>query len=378
MSKKKLVLLISDFSYGGAQRQLATLAKELRLRDNYDLEVLYYYPGGALTQDLANAEIKVTCIPKGGRFAFVPFYLKLVKHLKQLQPDIVHGYLAIPNYFALAVKPWLPRTKIVWGMRGSGEGNSVPSNPIDFLLSKIEPFLSQFPDLIINNSHQGKNHYLKQNFPQEKMVVVPNGIDVKRFDRDDIARQQVRQELGIQDGQIAIGLVGRIHPMKDHPNFLNAAANLKEKYPDLVFLCVGSPEDLAYTAEVKQLGKELGLEDCLIWTGGRSDMPRIHNALDIAVSSSAYGEGFSNTVGEAMACGLPCVVTDVGDSAWIVGDLGLVAPPRNSQILTAKIAQTIDNLAHLERQQIRQRIIDRFSVEQLAINTEEALQQIPI
>ena len=107
-------------------------------------------------------------------------------------------------------------------------------------------------------------------------------------------------------------------------------------------------------------------------------MPRIHNALDIAVSSSAYGEGFSNTVGEAMACGLPCVVTDVGDSAWIVGDLGLVAPPRNSQILTAKIAQTIDNLAHLERQQIRQRIIDRFSVEQLAINTEEALQQIPI
>ena len=263
-------------------------------------------------------------------------------------------------------------------MRGSGEGNSVPSNPIDFLLSKIEPFLSQFPDLIINNSHQGKNHYLKQNFPQEKMVVVPNGIDVKRFDRDDIARQQVRQELGIQDGQIAIGLVGRIHPMKDHPNFLNAAANLKEKYPDLVFLCVGSPEDLAYTAEVKQLGKELGLEDCLIWTGGRSDMPRIHNALDIAVSSSAYGEGFSNTVGEAMACGLPCVVTDVGDSAWIVGDLGLVAPPRNSQILAAKIAQTIDNLAHLERQQIRQRIIDRFSVEQLAINTEEALQQIPI
>ena len=378
MSKKKLVLLISDFSYGGAQRQLATLAKELRLRDNYDLEVLYYYPGGALTQDLANAEIKVTCIPKGGRFAFVPFYLKLVQHLKQLQPDIVHGYLAIPNYFALAVKPWLPRTKIVWGMRGSGEGNSVPSNPIDFLLSKIEPFLSQFPDLIINNSHQGKNHYLKQNFPQEKMVVVPNGIDVKRFDRDDIARQQVRQELGIQDGQIAIGLVGRIHPMKDHPNFLNAAANLKEKYPDLVFLCVGSPEDLAYTAEVKQLGKELGLEDCLIWTGGRSDMPRIHNALDIAVSSSAYGEGFSNTVGEAMACGLPCVVTDVGDSAWIVGDLGLVAPPRNSQILAAKIAQTIDNLAHLERQQIRQRIIDRFSVEQLAINTEEALQQIPI
>ena len=378
MPKKKLVLLISDFTYGGAQRQLATLAKQLQIREHYELEIIYYYPGGALAEDLANTNIKVTCIPKGDRWAFIPFYVRLVNYLRQIKPDIIHGYLAVPNYFALALKPLFSKTKIVWGMRGSGEGDRVYANPVDFLLSKIEPLLSQFPDLIINNSHQGKNHYLKRNFPLEKMVVVPNGIDTKRFYPDDTVRQQVRQELGILDQQIAIGLVGRIHPKKDHANFLQAAATLKQKCPDLVFLCVGAPEDLEYTSQVKCLGQELGLENSLIWTGGRSDMPRINNALDIAVSTSAYGEGFSNTVGEAMASGLPCIVTDVGDSAWIVGDFGKVVPPGSSQLLAERILQTIEDLPTLDRHLIRQRIVNNFSVEQLALNTEKALQQITV
>ena len=107
-------------------------------------------------------------------------------------------------------------------------------------------------------------------------------------------------------------------------------------------------------------------------------MPRINNALDIAVSTSAYGEGFSNTVGEAMASGLPCIVTDVGDSAWIVGDFGKVVPPGSSQLLAERILQTIEDLPTLDRHLIRQRIVNNFSVEQLALNTEKALQQITV
>ena len=374
MTKKKLVLLISDFTYGGAQRQLATLAKELKVRDSYELEIIYYYPGGPLTADLASADITLSCIPKGGRFAFIPFYMRLLRHLRRNQPDILHGYLAVPNYFVLALKPWFPRTKVVWGMRGSGE-DSDRYNFVDFLLAKIEPLLSQFTDLIINNSHQGKNHYLKRNFPPQKMVVVPNGIDVHRFSPDSTARDKVRQELGIAPSQVAIGLIGRIHPMKDHLSFLQAAATLVDKYPQAVFLCVGSPEDLEYTARVQQLGQEL-LGDRIIWTGGRSDIPQVQNSLDIAVSASAYGEGFSNTIGEAMSCGVPCVVTDVGDSALIVGELGKVVPSENPEALAKEIALTIGSLEELDRHAIRQRIVENFSVEQLAANTEKVLEQM--
>ena len=376
MAKKKVVLLISDFNYGGAQRQLAVLAKQIKKRGNFEPYIIHYYEGGALSEDLVNADISVTYVPKGGRTDFPGFYLRLVKQLKQIDPDIIHGYLDIPNLFALALKPLFPRSKIIWGIRGSGDSSSSFFGEI---ILQVETFLSQFTDLIINNSAVGKKYYLEKNFPAEKMVVVPNGIDLERFSPDPDAAKKVRQEWGITDDQVVIGLPARISPMKDHPTFLRAANLLKDKYPNLMFVCVGKQDDKddsSYMDELKQLGKELGLQDRLLWTGGRTDMPAVHNAFDLSVSASAYGEGFSNTVGESMACGNPCVVTDVGDSAWIVGELGEVVPPNDHQALAEKIGQMVDRLEECDRQAIRQKIVDQFSVEQLAINTEKFLQQV--
>ncbi len=376
MAKKKVVLLISDFNYGGAQRQLAVLAKQIKKRGNFEPYIIHYYEGGALSEDLVNADISVTYVPKGGRTDFPGFYLRLVKQLKQIDPDIIHGYLDIPNLFALALKPLFPRSKIIWGIRGSGDSSSSFFGEI---ILQVETFLSQFTDLIINNSAVGKKYYLEKNFPAEKMVVVPNGIDLERFSPDPDAAKKVRQEWGIDDNQVVIGLPARISPMKDHPTFLRAANLLKDKYPNLVFVCVGKQDDKddsSYMDELKQLGKELGLQDRLLWTGGRTDMPAVHNAFDLSVSASAYGEGFSNTVGESMACGNPCVVTDVGDSAWIVGELGEVVPPNDHQALAEKIGQMVDRLEECDRQAIRQKIVDQFSVEQLAINTEKFLQRV--
>ncbi len=376
MEKKKVVLLISDFNYGGAQRQLAALAKRIKKRGNFEPYIIHYYAGGALSEDLVNADINVTHIPKGGRFDFPGFYWRLVKHLKQIDPDIIHGYLDIPNLVASALKPLFPKSKIIWGIRGSGESNP---GALDSMILGVETLLSQFTDLIINNSAVGKKYYLEKKFPAEKMVVVPNGIDLKRFYPDPTGREKVRQEWNISEDQVVIGLPARINPMKDHPNFLRAASLLKDKYPNLVFVCVGKQDDQddsQYMDELKQLGSELGLQDRVLWTGGRTDMLAVHNAFDISVSASAYGEGFSNTVGESMACGNPCVVTDVGDSAWIVGELGEVVSPGDHQALAEKIGQMVDGLEGCDRQAVRQKIVDQFSVEQLAINTEKFLNQV--
>jgi len=205
-------------------------------------------------------------------------------------------------------------------------------------------------------------------------VVISNGIDTERFQPDSEAGAKVRSEWGISPNTILIGLVGRLNPMKDHPTFLKAAALLSKEMEDVHFVCVGVGEE-NYAKELYQLTDDLGIAEKIIWAGGRSDMPAVFNALNIACSSSSDGEGFPNVVGEAMACGVPCVVTDVGDSAWIVGDKGVVVPPKNPEALKTAINELIDktNLDDYNRLEIRQLIVEQFSVRQLVLKTKAAL-----
>ncbi len=203
------------------------------------------------------------------------------------------------------------------------------------------------------------------------MVVIPNGIDAERFCPDPEARSQIRSEWGIAEHEKLIGLVGRLDPMKDHPIFLEAAACLAKKRKETRFVCVGGgPEE--YQASLQTLAESLGLGERLLWAGTRQDMPAVYNALDILVSSSSYGEGVSNTIGEAMACGVPCVVTNIGDSAWVVRDMGEVIPPKDPSALSNAVEKLLDQRSHTP-DQIRRSIVERLSLETLIVNTERAL-----
>ena len=133
----------------------------------------------------------------------------------------------------------------------------------------------------------------------------------------------MRLEWGIAECEKLIGQVGRLDPMKDHSTFLKAAALLAHERKDVRFVCVGEGPT-GYRDELYSLAKTLGLASRLIWAGSRRDMPAVYNAFDVAVSSSRWGEGLPNVIAEAMACGVPCVVTDVGDSAFVVDKLGVV------------------------------------------------------
>jgi glycosyltransferase involved in cell wall biosynthesis len=271
------------------------------------------------------------------------------------------------------LKPLFPSTRIIWGIRGS----NTPSDRYGWLgsiLSQLERLLSSFTDLMVVNSHTGKADYVNQGFASDKMVVISNGIDTERFGPDSEAGAKVRSEWGISENTILIGLVGRLSPMKDHHTFLKAATLLSKEREDVRFVCVGVGEE-NYAKELYQLTDDLGIAEKIIWAGGRSDMPAVFNALNIACSSSSDGEGFPNVVGEAMACGVPCVVTDVGDSAWIVGDKGVVVPPKNPEALKTAIKELIDknNLDDYNRQEIRQLIVEQFSVRQLVLKTKAAL-----
>jgi glycosyltransferase involved in cell wall biosynthesis len=322
---------------------------------------------------LTDNGISTISLEKQERWDVLGFFGRFFGHLKRIQPDVLHGYLGESNIVTMFVKPFFPSTRIMWGIRGS----NTPSGRYGWLgslLSQLERLLSSFTDLIVVNSHAGKADYVNQGYAPGKMVVISNGIDTERFQPDSEASAKVRSEWGISPNTILIGLVGRLNPMKDYPTFLKAAALLSKEMEDVHFVCVGVGEE-NYAKELYQLTDDLGISEKIIWAGRRSDMPAVFNAVNIAFSSSSDGEGFPNVVGEAMACGVPCVVTDVGDSAWIVRDKGVVVPLKNPEALKTGINELIEkaNLDNYNRQEIRQVIVEQFSVRQLVLQTKAAL-----
>jgi glycosyltransferase involved in cell wall biosynthesis len=219
------------------------------------------------------------------------------------------------------------------------------------------------------------DHAVANGFPKNRMVVIPNGIDTERFCPEPEARQRVRAEWGVAEDEKLIGLVGRLDPMKDHPTFLRAASLLSQERDDVHFVCVGDGP-AGYRRELHVLTENLGLVQHLTWAGVREDMSAVYNALDIVTSSSAYGEGFSNVVGEAMACGVPCVATDVGDSAWIVGDQRLVVPPSNPEALAARWQDVIDKASEAQSSiglNLRERVVHNFSLDHMIERTIKVL-----
>jgi glycosyltransferase involved in cell wall biosynthesis len=363
----KILFLIRSLNSGGQERQLAVLSKGLCER-GHDVVVAIFYSGGPMEKELWDTRVRVRPLNKRGRWDVFGFLSRLAKVIREERPVVLHGYHDDPNLITTILKCLFPRMRVVWGIRCSNLDNR---DWLALSCFKLSCLLSRFPDAIIANSYAGRKYHVAVGYPAEKVVVIPNGIDTERFHPDLMARSRIRSEWGISEHEKLIGLVSRLDPQKDHPTFLQAAAVLVKTRKDMPFVCVGGGPD-EYRATLQTLAKSLGLEERLQWVGIREDMPAVHNALDICISSSAYGEGVSNAIGEAMACGVPCVVTNVGDSAWVVGDTGEVVPPKDPVALNNAITRLLDHNPHAPGQ-IRRHILERLSVGMLIANTERAL-----
>jgi glycosyltransferase involved in cell wall biosynthesis len=206
------------------------------------------------------------------------------------------------------------------------------------------------------------------------MVHIPNGIDTERFRPDHEGGLRFRGAAGLADTDKVVGLVGRLHPMKDHWTFLEAAALVARDEPQVRFVCMGSgPEE--YRRRLQLFSERLGIASKVLWLNADPNMESVYNALDVVCSTSSCGEGFSNVLGEAMACGCRCIATDVGDSSFIVGDAGVVVPPRQPQALAAalRIQLMQQSGSKPPKPEARERILRHFSVPLLASRTEQIL-----
>jgi glycosyltransferase involved in cell wall biosynthesis len=367
----KIFFLIRSLDCGGAERQLIVLSKSLCER-GHDVVIAAFYTGGPLENELGNTNVRILPLKKSGRWDVFGFMLRLIQAVREERPHVLHGYLWDPNLFTVVLKPLFPNIKIVWGIRSSGRDLS-KETWLERASIKLNYWLSRFPDAIIANSQVGRDDYVAQGFPGGKMVVIPNGVDTERFRPDHKARRRIRGEWNVTEDIRVVGLVGRLNPIKDHPNFLKAAALLAKEWRNIRFVCVGDgPEE--YRRTLQAIAEELGLRESLIWNGARADISAVYNALDVLVSSSS-SEGLSNAIGEAMACGVPCVVTHVGDSAWVVADTGEVVPPKDPIALKNAIERLLDRNPY-GPDRVRQGIVNRLSVINLVVSTERMLKAL--
>ena len=369
----QLLFLIRSLNYGGAERQLVALAKGLWPRDQ-SLAIATFYSSGPLRKDLESAGVPVISLEKRSRWSTIRFFWRLIRLVRTSQPQILHGYLGTANILTVLLKPFCPETKIVWGVRASNMDLS-RYGWLDRLLYWIECRLSRFADAIIVNSHAGLEYAVHHGFPRPKMVVIHNGIDVERFRPDEEARRWLREAWGVTGDLFLIGLVGRIDPMKGHETFLRAALDLSTERKNVRFVCIGDGSE-TYRKTLLVLGEQLGLTHVVIWLPTSDRAESIYNAFDIATSAS-HGEGFSNVIAEAMACGIPCVVTDVGDSKWIVGDTGFVVESSDPKALASAWRKMLD-MGGTERgtqgQRARERVAKYFSLDRMIDETSRVLE----
>lgn len=371
---KKILFFIRSLNAGGAERQLVVTAKGLA-EQGYNVTVLTFYSGGFYAAEFTGTKVQLLSLHKKGRWDLLSFFYRLFSVLREQSPDVIYSFLGTANILAVLLRPFISPMRVVWGVRAS----NMDLEKYDWLTRLgywVECRLARFADTIIANSYAGLDYAVTHGFPRKKMIVIPNGIDTKTFHPDKSAGKSLREIWGVAEDELLIGVVGRIDPMKGHSTFLEAAAMIKQQYSRVRFVCVGSGE-VMYEESMQRQSTELGLDNVLIWAGRQSDMVAVYNALDIT-SSSSYGEGFPNVIGEAMACGALCVVTDVGDSALLVGETGLVVPAKDSKGLSVAWSEMLllgnEKFEDLSID-VRQRVINEFSVSALLDRTERVLVQ---
>jgi glycosyltransferase involved in cell wall biosynthesis len=368
----RVLLLIRCLEIGGAERQVIYLAKGLD-KSRFAVTLATFYDGGALRAQVEAAEgVRVVSLQKRGRWDLLGPARRLGQLVREVQPHIVHGYMLGANELGL-VAGRLGGARVIWGLRAS----NMDMGRYDWFaasLFRLGGCLSRCADLLIVNSHAGRQYHLEHGYAPGKMVVIPNGIDIDRFQRDVPAGRRLREQWGVAETDLLVGIVGRIDPMKDHATFLHCAALLARR-PEIRFVCVGDGP-AALKSRLQELSRELGLDGRIFWAGPTSSPTSAYSALDVLISSSAFGEGTSNVIGEAMACAVPCAVTDVGDSARLVGETGAIAPPCEPALL-AHATEHLLALSPERRSEIgraaRQRVLEEFTIPRMVQRTEDAL-----
>ena len=327
----KVLHVITGLEADGAETVLYTIASRMD-RSRFESQVISLIDPGPMKARLESAGIRVASLGMKRGSANPIHVFRLANWIKNSQTNLVQTWMYHADLLG-GIAARLAGKPVVWGIHHSNL-HPTQNKRLTIWTARVCEVLSPWvPKRIVCCSQASRITHIDFGYDGEKMEVIPNGFDLRAFHPDAEARTSLRGELGLTESTPLIGMAGRFHVQKGHRNFVEAAAKLHARMPDAHFVLCGAEVDASNTELTGWIGRAgNGLDKVCHLLGRRNDMNRIFAALDIATSTS-LSEAFPMAVGEAMACGTPCVVTDVGDSAHIVGNTGRVVPAENPQAL---------------------------------------------
>ncbi len=297
-------------------------------------------------------------------------FWRLFRLLKRDRPDVVSTWMYHADVFGgLAAR--MAGIPVVWGIRNSTLGTSTKftTSAVVWLAARLS---KSVPSRIISCSEEARVVHQQLGYVSDRFRVIPNGFDLGRFSPSVDARKRVRDELGLGTDALLVGLVARFDPQKNHFGFLAAARRVHEQIASAHFLMAGTGVEPDNVALVRAIDAN-GLRGAVSLLGRRDDMPQLMASLDVLVSSSSFGEAFPNVLGEAMACEVPCVTTDVGDSSMIVSNTGIVVAPDDVASLAGAVLRLL-SMPFDERRKLgqygRRRIETEFSIQSVVARYE--------
>lgn len=362
----KVLHIISGLGQGGAETVMFRLLTATR--DQVSHEVISLGELDEFGPRLQAEGIPVEAFGLSGRTMLTQGRAALRAALQRIQPDVIQTWM----YHANALAAWWAhrdgyKGRIVWNIRNSGK-HLQDFSRISRLSLRAGAWLSRrVPTAIVSCAQSAAEQHHRLGFRGPEMTVIPNGIDTDHWRPDATQGQERRSQMRIRPDMPVLGVVARWHPLKDYPNLLRALGQVVKKYPNVKCLLIGG-EVVQTNKALMQLIQEHELQNNVLLLGQRDDVAQWMQAMDIFVLSSK-AEGFPNVVCEAMATGVRCVVTDVGDAALIVGDEGVVVPPEDAEALAEGVERAIYELSSdVHRQAVekgRQRMQAEFSSEQM-------------
>jgi glycosyltransferase involved in cell wall biosynthesis len=352
-----ILWITTGLGSGGAEMMLTQLIQNL---PHHRHTVLSLTSGGKHIPTLQSAGATVLSLDMPAGKPTPRALLRLLKIAWQTRPAVIMGWMYHGCLAAALVKLFrLGQGRVIWNIRQSLYDLALEKRGSALVIQSLRWFAPLAHTLTYNSQLSARQHEAT-GYPAHKTQLIPNGFDLTKWSP---SKKPLRPS-NLGGEKLRIGRFGRFTPMKDYPSFLQAAALITQKIPHTEFHLAGSGIDSTNT-DLTQLIADLHLQNHVHLHGDHPDIPALTASLDLAISSSAFGEGFPNVVGEAMACAVPVVATDIGDTAWVMGDTGTLVPAQDPQAL-ATAAIKILILPVEQRQalghQARTRIESHFSL----------------
>jgi glycosyltransferase involved in cell wall biosynthesis len=361
----RILLFIGKLSTGGAERQFVELAKGLHQR-GVPVAVMLNKSGGEFYSELMQFKIPIYILDLGTLAGLPGYYRRGYRVIKDFRPSILYGFMGA-GIKATFMTLFNQKLKTIWGIRNALVEQDYSGSLEMRIASVLDRWFSSLATALICNSRSGADALVLRGFDRNQIRVVNNGTDTYKFSFDTSARQHFRNNWRAPESRVLIGLVGRLHPVKNHKVFIQMAKRLISEGKDIGFVCIGSG-DSYYAKELLLYAEMQGVAGCFIWTGHQAEVAPLYSALDLLVSSSDT-EAFPNVILEAMSIGLPVIATDVGDCSSIVADRGWIVPVNNSFAMANAVNSAIESLSEWDGLLSRQRVIEHFSLDAMVDNT---------